>query len=200
MLAKVGGGTITIPHLVRTLQPPEIRKETENRRVIGSTAVPDKKQAASVSKRGKITSGSAIHIDGVDDMMIKISRCCNPVPGDAIMGFVTNGRGVSVHKAECVNLLATDPQRWLDVVWTNNHESGHRVEIQVSAENSKGIFAAISSAISTDDADILEISARTTPTDTADFHIALEVEGLDHLQRVLQHLRQMAQVITARRI
>ena len=199
MLAKVGSGTITIPHLVRTLQPPEIRKEVETQRVSDSPVVPDM-QVLSSAQHGKKTTGSAIHIDGIDDMMIKISRCCNPVPGDAIMGFVTNGRGVSVHKAECVNLLATDPQRWLEVEWTNNYESGHRVEVQVSAENSKGVFAAISSAISADDADIIEISARTTPADTADFHIALEVEGLGHLQRVLQHLRQMEPVITARRI
>ncbi len=199
MLAKVGSGTITIPHLVRTLQPPEIRKEEDRKRALESVSTPDTKKVA-VQERKKATTGSAIYIDGVDDMMVKISRCCNPVPGDAIMGFVTNGRGISVHKAECVNLLATDPQRWMDVEWSTSQESGHRVELQVSAENVKGIVASISSVISSDDADILEITARTTPADTAEFHIAVEVEGLDHLQRVLQHLRQVKQVITARRI
>jgi GTP diphosphokinase / guanosine-3',5'-bis(diphosphate) 3'-diphosphatase len=195
MLAKVGSGMITIPHLVRTLQPPEIRKEEENRKA--SVA---EKQAALSAGRKKAKTGPAIHIDGVDDMMIKISRCCNPVPGDAIMGFITNGRGVSVHKAKCVNLLATDLQRWIDVEWSTAQEIGHRVEMQVIAENGKGVFAAISTAINTDDADIVEITAHTTPADTADFHIVVEVEGLEHLQRVLQHLRQMEQVITARRL
>jgi len=199
MLAKVGSGMITIPHLVRTLQPPEIRKEEERRKAIAEASAAEKKAALSAGRK-KATTGPAIHIDGVDDMMIKISRCCNPVPGDPIMGFITNGRGISVHKAECVNLLATDPQRWIDVEWSTTQEAGHRVEIQVSAENGKGVFAAISTAISSDDADIIEISAHTTPADTADFHIAVEVEGLEHLQRVLQHLRQMEQVITARRV
>jgi GTP pyrophosphokinase len=73
------------------------------------------------------------------------------------------------------------------------------VEIRVSAENEKGIFAAISASISSDDANIVEISAHITDTDTADFHIALEVDSLEHLQQILQHLRQMAQVIVARR-
>jgi GTP diphosphokinase / guanosine-3',5'-bis(diphosphate) 3'-diphosphatase len=199
MLAKVGSGVITIPHLVRTLQPPEIRKDEESRKLSGEVSVSGKLTTASVGYKKAIT-GSAISIDGVDDMMVKISRCCNPVPGDPIMGFITKGRGVSVHKAACINLLATDPQRWIDVDWATTQESGHRVEIRVSAENRKGVFAAISNAISTDDADILEISAHTTPNDTADFHIAVEVEGLEHLQRVLQHLRQMEQVITARRV
>ncbi len=199
MLAKVGSGMITIPHLVKTLQPPEIRKEEEKKREARESLSSDKHSAA-VEERRKVRNGSAIHIDGVDDMMIKISRCCNPVPGDPIMGFVTTGRGISVHKAECVNLLATDPQRWMDVEWATSQESAHRVELQVSAENTKGIFASISSVINSDDADIVEITARTTPTDTAEFHIAVEVEGLEHLQRVLQHLRQVKQVITARRI
>lgn len=199
MLAKVGSGMITLPHLIKTLQPPEIVKEEEERRISEKLAAIEK-QADVPKERKKASSGSAVHIDGIDDMMIKISRCCNPVPGDAIMGFVTNGRGISVHKAKCVNLLATDPQRWMEVEWATNQDSGHRVEIQVSAENGKGVFAAISSMISTDDADILEITARTTPADTADFHIAVEVESLQHLQTVLQHLRQMEQVITARRV
>ncbi|HIP40767.1 MAG TPA: bifunctional (p)ppGpp synthetase/guanosine-3',5'-bis(diphosphate) 3'-pyrophosphohydrolase [Desulfocapsa sulfexigens] len=199
MLAKVGSGMITIPHLVKTLQPPEIRKEEEER-LISAETTDSKKQTVTTPGPRKAGTGSSIHIDGIDDMMIKISRCCNPVPGDPIMGFITNGRGISVHKAECVNLRATDPQRWIDVEWITTEEAGHRVEIQVSAENGKGVFAAISAAISADDADIVEITARTTPADTADFHIAVEVEGLEHLQRVLLHLRQMDQVITARRI
>lgn len=199
MLAKVGSGMITLPHLIKTLQPPEIVKEEQERRVSEKLSAIEK-QADAPQERKKTTSGSAVHIDGIDDMMIKISRCCNPVPGDAIMGFVTNGRGISVHKAKCVNLLATDPQRWMEVDWATNQEGGHRVEIQVSAENGKGVFAAISTVISADDADIIEISAHTTPADTADFHIAVEVESLEHLQKVLQHLRQMGQVITARRV
>ena len=199
MLAKVGSGMITIPHLVKTLQPPEIRTEQDRRNV--STAVSDStSQSFASSGHKKAGTGSSIYIDGVDDMMVKISRCCNPVPGDSIMGFITNGRGISVHKAECINLRATDPQRWIDVEWTTTHEVGHRVAIQVSAENGKGVFVAISSAISADDANIVEISAHTTPADTADFHIVVEVEGLEHLQRILLHLRQMEQVITARRI
>ncbi len=199
MLAKVGSGTITIPQLVRTLQPPEIRKEVEEQKSAEDGAAVEQ-QKSFTGVRKKVSAGPAIHIDGVDDVMVKISRCCNPVPGDPIMGFITNGRGISVHKTECANLLATDPQRWIDVEWSTTQQSSHRVEIQVSAENGKGVFAAISNAISSDDADIIEITARTTPADTADFHIVVEVEGLEHLQRVLQHLRQMEQVITARRV
>ncbi len=198
MLAKVGNGMITIPHLVRTLQPPEIRQEEANQLVDVEEAAAIR-QSVSDGTRKKLASGSAISIDGVDDMMVKISRCCNPVPGDQVMGFITSGRGISVHKAKCANLLATDPQRWVHVEWSTSQETGYRVELQVSAENAKGIFAAISTTINSYDAEIIEITARTTPAGTADFHIVVEVEDLGHLQKVLQHLRQMEQVITARR-
>ncbi|HIQ36875.1 MAG TPA: bifunctional (p)ppGpp synthetase/guanosine-3',5'-bis(diphosphate) 3'-pyrophosphohydrolase [Desulfocapsa sulfexigens] len=199
MLAKVGSGVITVPHLIRTLQAPEIRQEEASQKISVEDSVAER-QAHLEHARKRVRSGPAIYIDGIDDMLVKISRCCNPVPGDSVMGFITSGRGISVHKAECVNLQATDPERWIDVEWTTTQEAGHRVEIQVSAENGKGVFAAISSAISTDDANIVEISAHTTPAQTADFHIVVEVENLEHLQLLLQHLRQMKQVITARRI
>jgi len=199
MLAKVGSGVITVPHLIRTLQAPEIRQEEASQKISVEDSVAER-QAHLEHARKRVRSGPAIYIDGIDDMLVKISRCCNPVPGDSVMGFITSGRGISVHKAECVNLQATDPERWIDVEWTTTQEAGHRVEIQVSAENGKGVFAAISSAISTDDANIVEISAHTTPAHTADFHIVVEVENLEHLQLLLQHLRQMKQVITARRI
>ncbi|RUM46778.1 MAG: bifunctional (p)ppGpp synthetase/guanosine-3',5'-bis(diphosphate) 3'-pyrophosphohydrolase, partial [Desulfocapsa sp.] len=131
MLAKVGSGMITIPHLVKTLQPPEIRKERELRAITADSS--------SQQKTG--SSGPGIVIEGVDDMLVKISRCCNPVPGDPIIGFITSGRGVSVHKKTCVNLLSTDPQRWIDVEWSASSQTGHRVEIQVSAEHSKDVFS-----------------------------------------------------------
>ncbi len=105
MLIKVGSGVITIPHLVKALEPTEIKKETEQ-------------QAAPSLSASKTTFGPGIVIEGMDDMLVKVSRCCNPVPGDAIVGFITSGRGVSVHKKDCVNLMATDPQRWIDVEWS----------------------------------------------------------------------------------
>ncbi len=199
MLAKVGSGMIAISHLIRALQRVLVAQDSVGQRITAEESV-SVRQAHLETARKRDRSGPAICIDGVEDMLVKISRCCNPVPGDSIMGFITSGRGISVHKKECVNLQATDPQRWIDVEWTAIREEGHRVELKVSAENGKGVFAAISSAIGADDANIIEISARTTPAGTAEFHIVLEVDGLEHLQLLLQHLRQMEQVITARRL
>jgi len=198
MLAKVGSGAITIQNLVKALNPPEVVADQEAAK---DPLTPEEMAAAMVSGQRAVsaTNGSVIQIDGIDDMLIKISQCCNPVPGDLIVGFITTGRGVSVHKADCQNLLSTDPQRWMEVYWSNTESQQYRAELHVVTENNKGIFADITSAIGADNAAIVEISAHTTPTDTVDFSIAVEVRNLDHLQLLLQHLRQMDYVISVHR-
>lgn len=197
MLVKVGTGAITVLQLKKFLLPDEARKEKEGMESALPSGDGDKYIAG--QRGAKESSDAAIHIDGIDDMLIKVSQCCNPVPGDEIVGFITMGRGVSVHKADCVNLKQTDPQRWLDVTWSGTTNRQHRVELFVSAENRRGVFAEISAAISSDNANIIEISAHTTPVDTADIRVAVEVEDLDHLQTITQHLRQMKHVISVRR-
>jgi GTP pyrophosphokinase len=133
-------------------------------------------------------------------MLVRISQCCHPVPGDAIIGFITTGRGISVHKSSCEHLLTTDPQRWIAVSWSGSQSIQHRVEILVTAENRRGIVATISAAINADDANILGIPTRLTPTGIVELHITLEVGDLEHLQILLQHLRQLESVISVRRV
>lgn len=199
MLVKVGMGTMTVNDVVEALQPPELQREKE---VVGQALSPEEIASQMVSQQPASvpSSGSAIKIDGIDDMLIKISQCCNPVPGDPIVGFITQGRGVSVHNAECVNLLATDPTRWIEVSWTGVEHSQYKANIYVQAENVKGVFADISAIISTDNANIAEISAQTSQAGTAEINIALEIKDLDHLQTVMAHLRQQPAVISVRRM
>jgi guanosine-3',5'-bis(diphosphate) 3'-pyrophosphohydrolase len=202
MLIKVGSGVITIQNLIRFLQPPELQQEKET---VTQELPPEQIAQMLLSSQQPVEGqvqegGSTIRIDGIDDMLIKISQCCNPVPGDPIVGFITTGRGVSIHKAECSNLLSTDPRRWLEVSWSGKNKGLHRVELHVTAENKRGIFADISSTISSDNVNIVDISAHTLPDDIADLRIAIEVENLNHLQVVIQHLRQMENTISVRRI
>jgi GTP pyrophosphokinase len=199
MLIKVGSGVITVHTLVKALQPPELQQEKEK---AAPELSPAQLAALFVSQQSteKEPGKTGISIDGIDGMLVKISQCCSPVPGDLIVGFITTGRGVSVHKADCLNLLSTDPQRWIKVSWAGLDDKHYKAGIHVSAENRRGIFAEISSAISADNANILEVSAHVTPADTADLTIAVEVANLDHLHLLMQHLRQMAPVISVRRL
>jgi len=196
MLVRVGTGSITMPHLLRTLQPEEFQEAEEKRRM--AEMVERAHRAAAESKTGPARR-NAIDIDGVDGMLVKVSQCCHPVPGDAIIGFITTGAGISIHKTHCPNLLATDPTRWLDVAWAGSPQSTHRASLLIRAENRKNLLAEISSTISADDADIIELNARTTVENIAELDILLAVVNLKHLQLLQQHLLQMPEVIEVRR-
>jgi guanosine-3',5'-bis(diphosphate) 3'-pyrophosphohydrolase len=199
LLVKVGSGTITVQNLVKGLVPAELRRESEQPDLnLAPAELASQMVSQHVGHGPKDQTG--VEIDGIDGMLVKVSQCCSPLPGDPIVGFITMGRGVSVHKANCHNLLSSDPKRWIDVSWSGLAEKTYKVGIHVSAENKRGIFSEISSAISLDNANIVDISAHTTPTDQADMTISLEVENLQHLKVLIQHLRQLPAVINVRRL
>jgi GTP pyrophosphokinase len=199
MLVKVGKGSITVHTLVKALQPPELAHEHDGPSGDASTeeiAATILQQQSSPSKDGR----PGISIDGVEGMLMKISKCCSPLPGDPIIGFITQGRGVSIHKQNCLNLQSTDPHRWLDVSWSGLEDKHYNVSIHIRSENKRGIFAEISAVISSDNANIVDLSGHTTLEDTADLHITMEVRNLEHLQVILQHIKQMEHVISVRRV
>jgi len=195
MLAKVGSGKISLQQLLKAMQPKEIREEEEKRRqaeLLEKAKRGEESRARAVSKEG-------LDIEGIDDMLVKVSQCCKPVPGDEIMGFITTGSGISIHKADCPNLLAMDPQRRLPVNWSASSKTQHRAELFIRSENKRNILADISGVISADDADIVELKARTTPENVALFDVVVEVSDLQHLRLLQQHLQQMPEVIEVRR-
>jgi GTP pyrophosphokinase len=193
LLGKVGSGTLAIHNVIKVLQPAELMvAEEEQEKELKSIE-------AAAQRRERPSDDEAITIEGVDDMLVKISQCCLPVPGDRIMGFITTGRGISIHKANCHNLLLTDPQRRIEVSWSADAKTVHRAQIYVVTQNEKGMLAAVSNAISMDDANILELEAKTTSDNLATNNIMVEVEDLSHLSRLLQHLRQIDGVLEARR-
>ena len=198
LLVKVGSGTITVQNLIKGLVPVELRKEHEQDVELPPEELANLMVSQHVEAADKDKSG--IKIDGIDGMLVKVAQCCRPLPGDPIVGFVTMGRGVSVHKADCVNLLSLDPHRWIDVTWSGVAEKTYKVGLHISAENKRGIFTEISGVISLDNASIVDISAHTTPTDQADMTLSLEVENLKHLRTLIQHIRQLPAVISVRRL
>lgn len=195
LLVKLGSGALTVRHLERALMPREIQEQEEHGR---EEELPEQPAETEPRKLAPSARG-AVRIDGVDDMLIKISRCCRPVPGDEVIGFITTGEGISVHKAECPNLLATDPVRWIEVNWSGKLEGKHRTELFLRADDRKNLLADISSLISSDKADVIEFNSRTTSENIAEFRVVLEIADKGHLQKLLTHLQQMPDMIEVRR-
>jgi GTP pyrophosphokinase len=191
MLVKVGSGKITIGQLSKAFHSEDVRiEEVQKHR----DEMLEKGRQAGES-RNKTAVQEGIEVGGIDDMMVKISRCCKPVPGDAIMGFITTGAGISIHKDDCPNLLSTDPQRRLPVHWSAKKGRLHQVELFIRAEDRKNIIVDISSSISGVDAVITEFKARTTSENIAVFNVLVEVLDIEHIRNVQQRLRQIGAVI-----
>ena len=196
LLRKVGSGRIRTDQIVELVLPTEAQKERDETE---AAAIALAAETSAPPPPVKPDSGNVIEIDGIDGMLIKISQCCLPMPGDEIMGFITLGRGISVHKANCPNLAATDPRRRLEVQWSSSAKTQHRAQIQIVAQDQKGLLVTICNAITNDDANIVNVEAHTSKDQLAMLNIILEVDNIEHLSTLLQHLRQLDQVIEARR-
>lgn len=196
MLVKVGTGAIKVHHLLQALVPDELREEETKRKEQEEI----EKSLQQEAQPKKVSKQEAFDIDGVEGMLVRVSQCCKPVPGDEIVGFITTGRGVSIHKINCPNLKSSDPRRWMSVNWSISIKSKHRSELLIRAENRKNILSDISSLISHDDADIISLNARTTSNNLAELDVVVEVSDLNHLQTLQQHLRQLPEIIDVRRL
>jgi GTP pyrophosphokinase len=181
---------MTVQAIIKELQPEEIR-DTLPEEIV--------QEAAPFKGRKKPERDNIILVSGADNVLTKISHCCMPVPGDEIVGFITSGRGISVHKASCPNLKAADQQRLIAVSWAEDIKSTHRAQIQVIARDQKGLLATLSNAISHDDANILSLDATTSSGGIAKLFIIVEINSREHLLRLLQHVQQLDGVLEARR-
>ncbi|HIJ89856.1 MAG: bifunctional (p)ppGpp synthetase/guanosine-3',5'-bis(diphosphate) 3'-pyrophosphohydrolase [Desulfobulbaceae bacterium] len=190
LMRRVGSGKMTVQALINELQPQEIRE----------TLPEDIVQEPTPHKGGKKRDrDNVIVVSGADNVLTKISHCCMPVPGDEIVGFITSGRGISVHKASCPNLTASDQQRLIAVNWAEDIKASHRAQILVIARDQKGLLASLSNAISYDDANILTLEATTSTGGIAKISIVVEINSREHLLRLLQHVQQVDGVLEARR-
>src|SRR5262252_177365 len=147
---------------------------------------------ASVVKRVFGTGEEKIKVPGVDDLMVFRARCCNPIRGEKIVGYITRGKGVSVHSATCPNVvnLLYDPERRIDVEWDKGDgASNYTVKLTMEVEDRKGLLAAVSAKIADINTNIRNMEARTSDGANAQIDVTLEISDLKHLEKVIKSLR-----------
>ncbi|MCB0991657.1 MAG: bifunctional (p)ppGpp synthetase/guanosine-3',5'-bis(diphosphate) 3'-pyrophosphohydrolase, partial [Acidimicrobiales bacterium] len=145
---------------------------------------------------------SGVHVDGFDDMLVRVARCCNPVPGDDIMGFVTRGRGVSVHRTDCTNaveLAASQGGRLVDVEWDSGFEGSYVMSIDVKALDRSGLLAEVTQAMSDSHVNILSAKTLTGGDQVSTMHFEFELVDPSHLEMLLRKVRAVDAVFEAYR-
>ena len=188
LLASIGYGKISalqaIGKLTSLIQPEEKPEELLIER-------PERKERP--SHRGGVL------VKGVDDILVRFAKCCNPLPGEQIAGFITRGRGVSVHRADCPSLLSSGFERRIEVDWDRDAEEVHPVGLAVICANVKGMLASISGTLSNHDINILQANVRTRVDNRAECKFVVEVRDTDHLLGAMAAVRKIKNVIDVQR-
>ena len=195
MYAAVGfGANSAVKVIARMLQ--EYRKEHQEENV--EEKIEElRKQKESKQK----PSSSGVVVEGIDNCLIKLSKCCNPLPGDEIIGYITKGRGVSVHRKDCVNVkdLLTEENRIIGVKWYEKAKENYNVTLEVLANDRKGLLVDILNTVKETKANLMGVSTKTTKERIAIMDIDLEVENIEELNKVIRNIKKVDSVYEVRR-
>ena len=195
MYAAVGFGAITAQKIIARMLI-EYRKEHKEE------PIEEKIEELSTEKQQRIkTSNSGIIVKGIDNCLVKLSKCCNPLPGDEIIGYITKGRGVSVHRKDCVNVkdLLTEENRIIDVKWYEEAKENYNVTLEVLANDRKGLLVDILNTVKETKANLMGVSTKTTKERIAIMDIDLEVENIEELNKVIRNIKKVDSVYEVRR-
>ena len=196
MYAAVGFGAITSGKIIARILE-------EYRKVHKEENVEEKIEELSKAKQNKAkASKTGIVVEEIDNCLVKLSKCCNPVPGDNIVGYITRGRGVSVHRSDCKNLkdlFLDEENRMIDVYWLSEKAAAYNVDIEIFANDRSGLLADIISQIGTTKTKLIAVSSRANKERIAITEITLEVENLEELNSVLKVIRKIDSVYEVKR-
>ncbi|WP_025716941.1 RelA/SpoT family protein [Paenibacillus sp. 1-18] len=199
MLSAIGFGGITAAQVCTRLTE-KLRKEQEEARLIELTT--EVKEYKPQSERKK-TPTNGVSVRGVDNLLVRFARCCNPVPGDDIIGYVTRGRGVSVHRTDCPNIPAgtgEDQARVIEVEWEEAAEVNYSVDIEITGHDRNGLLNEVLQAISENKTSFSAVTGRTDKNKMAMIHITILIRNTDHLHSVVERIKRVKDVYTVHRI
>ncbi len=194
ILSAIGYGKISalqivglfVPH--DQLVPEEAAREKARESVIGKIV------------RRLTRAKGLVKVSGYSDMLVNFGKCCNPVPGDSIVGFVTRGRGVSVHVSDCPKVVGMDPTRRVDVEWDQSSDATHIAKIRVVCADRPGLLANITEAITAEGVNISAASIHTMEDQTAVNNFDLEIKNITQLRDVIKALERLKGIISVHRV
>lgn len=195
MYASVGFGAISATKIIAKML--EVYKKDNPDEFIEQTLEELSKEKARKIKPSNV----GIVVKGIDNCLVRLSKCCNPVPGDEIVGFITRGRGVSVHRKDCVNVndLITQEDRMIDVSWYNDIQSSYNVDIEIMANDRSGLLADIIKQLSQAKTNIIAMNSKVNKDKIVMADVTVEVENLDNLNNLLKSLRKIENVYEVNR-
>jgi GTP pyrophosphokinase len=198
LYSVIGDGALTANKVLARLRE-EIAKEAREKQQLAAL---QQGEAKGSSAYGKASHG--VMVKGVDNVLVRFSRCCNPLPGDEIMGYITRGHGVSIHRADCENVSKNSQEeqnRIVEVMWDERTESIYPVDVQVFGEDRARLATDIMNVIADTRTQILAINARRVGKDNqASVFLSIEIRDLNHLNYIMQKIRRVKDVTYVERV
>ncbi|MBI2092313.1 MAG: bifunctional (p)ppGpp synthetase/guanosine-3',5'-bis(diphosphate) 3'-pyrophosphohydrolase, partial [Deltaproteobacteria bacterium] len=190
-LVAIGFGKLSAHHLLSLLLPKEVM-----------AAVEPPKESIWEKVVGKLKKhqGGLVKVSGLSDVLVSFGKCCNPVPGDSIIGYVTHGRGVSVHIRDCQKILAADSERLVSVEWDSASAVGRITKIKVTCVDKPGLLANMTEVITKAGVNITQADIKTMEDKKAVNIFDVEIKGLNQLRQVIQALESIKGVISVERL
>ena len=196
MYASVGFGAISPGKIVARMLE-EYRKEHESENLDAKLEELSKEKIVQSKP-----SQNGIVVKGIDNCLVKLSKCCNPLPGDEIVGYITKGRGVSVHRKDCVNVksLLSEENRMIDVYWYEAEKTKYSVDIEIYGNERSGLLADIIKEIESTKSKLLAVTSRANNKEKiAVTEVTVEVENIEELNKILKQLRKIDSVYEVKR-
>ncbi|PGL70561.1 bifunctional (p)ppGpp synthetase/guanosine-3',5'-bis(diphosphate) 3'-pyrophosphohydrolase [Bacillus sp. AFS055030] len=197
MYAAVGYNGITATQIAHRLTD-KFRKRTE-------IELEDrlKELSSDLKKAPSRRKDAGISVKGVDNLLIRLSKCCNPVPGDDIVGYITKGRGISVHRSDCVNMLNdSEEDRFIEVDWEESptFERDYNVDIEIFGYDRRGLLNEVLSVVNETKTNISSVTGKNDRNKMATITMSLSIRNINHLQKVVDKVKQIPDIYSVRRI
>lgn len=211
MLVNIGTGKESAQHVSNRLLKILVDKGDEAEEALGFMAgdmstgkLPPMLTSVKAPKKHEAHSSNGVVVKGVDDVLVRLSRCCNPVPGDEILGFVTRGRGVSVHRADCPNAqdLMQTPERIIEVAWENepSRSTSYKIEVFIEALDRMNLLRDVAVVLSEIGANVLSSSTTSHRDGMVEMRFLFQVSDIKYIDIALDKMRTISGVFDARRM
>ncbi|MBF0303507.1 MAG: bifunctional (p)ppGpp synthetase/guanosine-3',5'-bis(diphosphate) 3'-pyrophosphohydrolase [Desulfamplus sp.] len=197
LIAHVGFGQITPLQLFHKVVPDDEKDREQEKKGDKLSAILDK--LIGKNRKRKKNSGGIV-VKGIDDILVKFSKCCNPLPGDEITGFITQGQGVTVHRKGCINTLQMAPERKIDVEWSDDYKDSYPARIRIRATDRTGFLADVATTINKSGANIINAQTDTSEFGAVKSYFTISVSSIEQLEKVMNELRRIKQVNDVKRI
>lgn len=198
MLSAVGFGGITAAQVTTRLTE-KIRRERELEEIQAKQLEEASKEVKTVKKN---RAANGVKVVGVENVLVRFARCCNPVPGDEIIGYITRGRGVSVHRSDCPNIPSTDgeeSERLIQVEWVDSIEANYSVDIEITGHDRRGLLNEVLQAVSESKTIISAVTGKSDKNKLAKIQMTILIRNLDHLQSVVDKIKRLKDIYSVRR-